>query len=414
MNLLILGDRAQTGFGRVTNELGQRFLAAGASVRILAVNWRGRDGEALGLIQRGATGAELAAHLDAFDADPLNALSISAGRHGDLFGHNMLAPALLGDLWNGWKPDRILVVADPQALGERLLRSDGLGEVPTYNYVPIEGTGLPPCWDVLWERVTPVAMSEFGRTQLERLLGRPVAAIPHGVSDAFYPVSPERPGDGITSKDGAKAALGLTGHLVLFRADRFVPRKNYPALFRSVAPVLAEHPEAMLFLHCAPLDEGGAMASLVSRLPGAFETNGTWRHPQVRITGGHDTFRGLPDVALNVLYNAADIYVSPTQAEGFGLTLAEAASAAVPVVTTDFAAGPEVVGPGALLVPPSALFTNVYGFEWAAASEPLFTDAVRQLADHPTSRTEIGAAGARHIARYSWDRAAADFLELMT
>lgn len=417
MNILMLGDMAQTGFGRVGRELATRFMAAGHSVRVIAVNWRGRDGEALGLIQANASPDAIAAHLRAFDADPLNRICYPASRGGDLFGHSLLLSAVSGDLWKGWEPDRILVVADPQAMGERLMLSEGLGVVPTYNYVPIEGTGLPPCWDVLWEHVTPVAMSEFGKVQLEGLLGREVRSIPHGVSDAFYPITSERPGDyrgnAITTKAEAKAALNLEGHLVLFRCDRFVPRKNYPALFRAVAPVLAEHPEAILFLHCAPLDEGGAMASLVSRLPGAFETNGTWRHPQVRITGGHDTFRGLDDAALNVLYNAADIYVSPTAAEGFGLTLAEAAAAAVPVVTTDFAAGPEVVGPGALLVPPASLYTNVYGFEWSTPSEPAFTEAVRELAADPDRRAAMGRAGAGWIGRFSWDEAASQFLQLM-
>lgn len=416
MRILILSDVAQgTGFGRVARELAIRFLQAGHQTRLLGVNHRGRPGE-IAAYSTTASAEAVGQFVAAYDADPINPLIYPAGAGGDLLGHALTPSAIDGGLWQDhWTPDRVLVVADPRAMGERGDRSgDAFRSVPTFNYVPIEGTGLPPCWDTIWANITPVAMSEFGRIQLEGLLGRPVASIPHGISESFYPVTPERPGwQGVRSKAEAKRANNLEGHLVLLRTDRFVPRKNYAGLLRTVMPVLQERPEALLVIHCAPIDEGGSMAELVSRLPGAFCVGTTWRHPQVRFTGSHDTYRGIPDAALNVLMNAADIYVSPTSSEGFGLTLAEAAACGVPVVTTDYAAGPEAVGPGGVLIPIRNLFTNTNAYEWAAPREDLFTEAVRDLANDPAKRVAIGAAGAAWTRRFSWDVAASSFLDLM-
>jgi glycosyltransferase involved in cell wall biosynthesis len=289
--------------------------------------------------------------------------------------------------------------------------------VPSFNYVPIEGDDLPPFWRSIWDTVTPVAMSGFGQTQLQKLLARPVPMVPHGVSDGFFQVSSVIPGrwkgSPITSKEAAKAAIGVAGRTVLLRTDRFNVRKDYPALFHALVPVFAAHPEVLLVVHCAPDDEGGHMGELISHLPGSYVVDGRWAHPQVKLTSAHDTFRGLADEELNVLYNAADIYLSPTMAEGFGLTLAEAAACGVPVVTTDFAAGPEAVGPGAVLVKPRTLHTNVYAHNWALVDEGAFGDAVEHLVSHPAKRRDIGAAGKRYVAgRFTWDKAAADFLDL--
>ena len=421
MKLLLISDAAQTGFGRVGTELARRFDAAGVDLRWIAINWGGRAGEVLRLLQTDAPTEQVTALLTEIDADPLTPRKLPAGIAGDGMGQNLTAPAIRGMIapWPGWRPDCVLVVADPRAMLERAQSDDGaMTEIPTYNYVPIEGGGLPPFWRIIWERITPVAMSDFGRQQLETLLGRPVPMVPHGISEGFYPVSTERPGSWkgkpVHSKDQAKSLLGFAGKTVLLRTDRLVVRKDYPALFRSLAPVLARHPEVVLVIHCAPIDEGGVLPELLSHVPGAFIIDGRWSHPQIRLTRGHDTFRGLSDDDLNVLYNAADIYVSPTMAEGFGLTLAEAAAVGCPVVTTDYAAGPEACGPGAVLVPARTHYTNIYAHEWALVDEDRFGDAVEHLIEHPARRRELGEAGRRYVTgRFTWDKAAAAFLELL-
>ena len=139
-----------------------------------------------------------------------------------------------------------------------------------------------------------------------------------------------------------------------------------------------------------------------------------WSHPQYRLTGATDTWVGLSDAELNVLYNAADVLVSPTMAEGFGLTQAEALACGVPCVVTDYAASPEVVGPGGILVPPAAYLTNIYAHDWALVDEPRMTEAVRSLIDKPSLRRELGRAGRKHVAQFTWAQTVEQFDRLIS
>lgn len=418
MNILLISDMAQTGFGRVGRELASGFMAAGHDVRVLAINYRGRDGEIGAMLEADAPTALIKARLDELDSDPLTTIMHPAYVPGDGLGTQLTAPAALGQVWPGWKAERIITVADPRAFLHRIARDNGVMRgIPSYNYVPIEGRDLPAFDSEMWRFVTPVSMSEFGQRELQKLLARPVPLIPHGVGPIFHPVSPERPGryNGmpITSKEQAKAGFGWGGRTVLLRTDRFVIRKDYPGLFRALAPLLRARPEVLLVIHCSPQDEGGMLPELLSSVPGSFHVNGRWQHPQIKLTQAHDTFRGLSDAELNVLYNAADVYVSPTMAEGFGLTLAEAAQCAVPVVTTDYAAGPEVVGPGALLARPRGYWVNNFGVEWALVDEDEFRSHVETLIDDAEMRRMVGAAGAEHVAQFTWEKAVAAFLALL-
>lgn len=91
----------------------------------------------------------------------------------------------------------------------------------------------------------------------------------------------------------------------------------------------------------------------------------------------------VPDEQMLEYYSLADVYVSPSLLEGFGLPLAESLACETPVVTTAAGAAAEVVGPGGILVPPR---------------DPLaLADAISDLLKDPTLRTELGKRGREHI-----------------
>jgi glycosyltransferase involved in cell wall biosynthesis len=165
-------------------------------------------------------------------------------------------------------------------------------------------------------------------------------------------------------------------------------------------------PRIDLVLHCRPEDEGGNLNDAKSKLTPAHQE-------RVILTRAHDSFTGLGRSELNVLYNAADIYAT-VSAEGFGLTPAEAAACGVPVVAMDYSTMPEVVGPAGVLVPYAHLIDNEYDHSWAAVDEQLFADAILRLASKASLRRELGRQGPKHIeAFFQWDRAAAQFAELV-
>jgi glycosyltransferase involved in cell wall biosynthesis len=420
MRIAYIGDMAQTGFGRVGKELCRRFVEAGHDLRAIGINFDGREGAVGRAMKKGLDGEAIRAAFDEVAMDPVLSRTIPAMINGNGMGHDLTAPLVEGRFIRGWKPERVLFTADPVAALERLATDGGaLASVPTYNYVPIEGSDLSVFWRAIWEDVTPVAMSRFGQRELQALLARDdVPYIPHGMSDTFHRITPERPawtsdGTMVTSKAEAKAVHGWEGRTVILRTDRFVDRKGYPDYFDVIRDVIADRPEVVFVIHCAPIDEGGLMPLLLADLPGAANGTDGWTHEQVRLTRAHDTFRGLTDAQLNILINAADVVASTSSSEGFGLTLAEAAACGVPVVANDFAAIPEAIGLGGLLIDPLDIVPTRHGHHWAETDVERFTEALMSLVDDPALRLDLGAKGEAHVARFDWDKAALDFLRLM-
>ena len=100
-------------------------------------------------------------------------------------------------------------------------------------------------------------------------------------------------------------------------------------------------------------------------------------------------------------YNRAQLLVSPSLYEGFGLPAAEALACGTPVVATSAGALSEIVedGVSGLLVPPG---------EAEALAE-----TIRTLLENPERCRVMGEAGAQRIrARFSWQRTAEETLAL--
>jgi glycosyltransferase involved in cell wall biosynthesis len=91
------------------------------------------------------------------------------------------------------------------------------------------------------------------------------------------------------------------------------------------------------------------------------------------------------DQEMPMYYSVADIYVSPSLVEGFGLSLAEALACETPVVAFDSGSVAEVVGPGGILVPPK----DVDGL----------VNAVNYLLMNPDVRKSMGKAGRTYVER---------------
>lgn len=405
MRLLIYGHISHTGFGVVTEQLGGRLVAMGIDVRVLAMNHRGEPvkGPLAGRVW------------------PFETLS---GYIKDVSG-----ASITGSLWtildpdDTWKPDAVLVIADVSGLLNYIGNAAMTWkEARVLHYCPIEGDNLAPMWRQLWDLFSPVAMSDYGARVIGEHIGRSVPRIYHGVdTDAFYPVSAGRPirfdGDTLRDKDDCKRKFSIDpSRKVILRTDRNVVRKNFDALIAAFVPIAQQDPDVDLVLHCRPVDpEGIDLWQEIFRMPQALRE-------RVKFTQMHDTFKGLPVEGLNALYNMADLYMTTTGGEGFGLTLAEAMACGVPVVSTGWAAEIEVVAEGGVLIPPlhdsygqPVRNHSKFGMDWAVPDVRAFTEPVLRLLSHPGHRKSMGQAGRLHVKRsFSWDVAASQFHDLLT
>lgn len=117
------------------------------------------------------------------------------------------------------------------------------------------------------------------------------------------------------------------------------------------------------------------------------------------ITGPHIKYLGeIPTEDLIVLYNIADVLVHLSLYEGFGLTVLEAMRCGTPVVVSDTSSIPEVSGDAAFVVPP-------HNIEQIA-------DIVYNVVSNEVLRTGMIEAGLEHVGKFSWERTAAETLDV--
>lgn len=107
---------------------------------------------------------------------------------------------------------------------------------------------------------------------------------------------------------------------------------------------------------------------------------------------------GVPEEDKSALYSAALAFVFPSWYEGFGLPPLEAMACGTPVIASNRASLPEVVGDGGVLVTPD----DVVGL----------AKAMMRLAFDGALRAELGQRSLAQAARFSWARTARQTIEV--
>jgi glycosyltransferase involved in cell wall biosynthesis len=152
------------------------------------------------------------------------------------------------------------------------------------------------------------------------------------------------------------------------------PRKDYPGLVRAFDLVAGACPDVALVI--AGADGWGASA-----FHEALEAS-PWRH-RIRQLGYID------NAALDRWLAGAAVLAFPSVYEGFGFPPLEAMAAGVPVVASAAGAVPEIVGDGAVLVPPRDV-------------EALGAALVSVLGD-ADGRDALVEKGRRRATQFTWD-----------
>ncbi|MEW6654451.1 MAG: glycosyltransferase family 4 protein [Bacteroidota bacterium] len=93
----------------------------------------------------------------------------------------------------------------------------------------------------------------------------------------------------------------------------------------------------------------------------------------------------VPDELMPYFYSLADVYVTTSLLEGFGLPIAEAVSCETPVIALDSGATKEVLGPGGVVLPNTEIYT--------------ISNAIQRLIKDQDLRQRLGKAGREHVVR---------------
>jgi glycosyltransferase involved in cell wall biosynthesis len=150
------------------------------------------------------------------------------------------------------------------------------------------------------------------------------------------------------------------------------PRKNLEAMLQAWQRMHPRFPDVHLVL------AGGGVRN--------FRSLSSRELPRgVRFIGWVD------DGDLSAVYAGATIFLLTSLYEGFGLSILEAMACGVPVVASDRAAIPEVVGDAGLLVAPNE-------------PEAIATAVIRLLEDDRL-RSDLRERGSKRARDFSWERA---------
>ena len=251
-----------------------------------------------------------------------------------------------------------------------------------------------------------VATAEMEYQNLRRLGWRqPVAVIPNGVRWAAGAEAEAVVMEAAAVKDGLPRVGPPPGGLARRLEDGERDQEPDQARERIVMFLSRIHPKkgvlelVRAWSQVAPL----ARAAWRLRLVGPDE-GGHWAEVARQVdalgVGSSVEYLGPVDGArAAALYRAADLFVLPTFSENFGLVVAEALAAGVPVITTRGA-------------PWADLETHGCGWWIETGVAPLVAALRAAMALSDAERAAMGARGRIYVRRYDWDAIAAETLAL--
>ena len=202
-----------------------------------------------------------------------------------------------------------------------------------------------------------------------------IDVIPEGVDARFRPILDR------TSISSVRHRYRLPERFILVSGTIEPGRTSNPA--RSVRGLAIEAPDVQLVI-------AGGNGWLYERFFDRLRTLGL--EGEVVLTGY------VPDEDVPALLNAAEVFAFPSEFEGFGLPPLEAMACGVPVVCSNAASLPEVVGDAGLQLPPREVHA------WVAALDGVLSDS--------RLRSELRARGLARAGRFTWDLAAKRTLEV--
>lgn len=308
-----------TGFARVTHNVLEH-LRHVMDVEVLGVNYRGDPHEYPYRIWPAFTG-------------------------GDTWGINRIASIV-----EQVRPDVIVANNDTwlTPLFPQALRKRGI-EVPVVGYMPVDGLNVKGApLNLLAHAIFYTAFGEH-EARMGGYVG-PSSVIPHGVDLTVYrpiPRAAARERLGLNAKRTARAKHPISDDaFIVLNVNRNQPRKRLDLTIHAFAEWRRQTgvQDAWLYLHCAPKgDEGWAVENL-ARYYGVDDR-------LILTVKDASNWTGVIEDMMPWIYSAADVQLTTTQGEGWGLTTQEGMACGVPQIIPVWSALAEWVTSGAWRVP---------------------------------------------------------------
>jgi len=230
----------------------------------------------------------------------------------------------LYDVWvyNGWKDD-----------------------LPVISWVPLDHVTMPPqvASFLKRENVTPVAMSPFGKRQLDDT-GIDSVYIPHAIDTNVYKKTDKLDGTPTREFMGISDDTFLVGMVAANKANGLVHRKSFGEALLGFSMFHKQFPKSHLYLHTDPAPTtGGFDLKILLKAAGIPPSSVTIANREMlRI--------GYTRENLAALYSAFDVLLATSYGEGFGVPTIEAQACGTRAIASGWAASTDLVSEDSWLV----------------------------------------------------------------
>ncbi len=377
LNILITGDSPliQTGFGRVNYRALKAFKGRGWTVA--------------------AVTAQQGSHVESELLDK----QFNPDIRGDVMGLMETVRVLeSGD----FEPDVVFATGDPGSIAALSMVIPA--RIPFYGYVPIEGEPLIDSdWVKILSNIDFMTCTEYGATVVKADIRKDVEWVYHGVDPTkFFPMPAEE-------RDAYRERLGWDGKFVIISVAQNVRRKQLPRLIEAVAILKNQFKQSdvRLYLHCIPYQHYWLEGWRLFDVARGFGVNDeVIFNPLLSEHGKSVPEVGDMDVpGVRELLCAADLFVLPSQVEGFGLPIAEAMACGTPVLVTKYAAGWEVAKKGmGAGIPIHDWEIHKSGTKYGNVNPFALAKEILSLKRDPKRRSKMSAAGIEAATLFDWQK----------
>lgn len=248
-------------------------------------------------------------------------------------------------------PDLVITLGDVWVLDPNVTR-----ELPVAHWLPSDCRPMSVadrgCAEASGAQL--IAMSRFGHERFRRA-GFAAHYVPHGLDFGVWKPLPDKAG--LRAKRGLDPDAFVIG---VNAANNDAIRKAAPEMMLAFAKFHKSHPDALLALHTGVHCDGGQDLEAIAENLGI--TDACKVVDQYRYTSGLISEADLCD-----WYNAIDVLLGSTYAEGFGLPIVEAMACGTPVITTK-CSSMEELNPDGLQVDGEPFYNGVHRAWWIRPS----------------------------------------------
>lgn len=318
--------------------------------------------------------------------------------------------SILTELVSKYKFDLILIMIDVGILkqyveGVKYLLDKNIP--PVIGYVPLDidfgnvGEFLKPLEDLDHVVFYTKEQADFAISQGVNL--KSWSVIHHGVDTNVYKPYPKEAVSKFRKevlKIDEDTFLGVNVNRNQFRKD----------LARSIYIFDKLKGDAKLYLHCKAQDKGGDILEQAKNLGCDLS--------KLRVYTNHDTFTGVSEEQLALIYNSADIVISTAVGEGWGLSTLEGMACKKLVMAPNNSAFTTILGENrGVLIPVSKDWFMPYStnsnFPRRVVQTEAFIKALEDFRSDPQKYKKVIDAGYKWALKHDWSLITPKWQELV-